>query len=269
TCTAALLDPYVDAGGAGAPGHAHGRDHRGLSFVDPVALAEHVTRLDAAGLQVHFHTIGDRAVREVLDALQAAREANGWTDNRHHLAHIQVIHPDDVPRFRRLGAGANAQPLWAAHEPQMNELTIPVLGPERAAWQYPFADLAHDGAALAFGSDWPVSSPDPLWGMHVALNRTLPAGAAGFDAAAPAFLPAQRLDLPTALRAAIQGAAYLNHLDHETGSITVGRSADLVVLDRDLFETGSGALAEARVLLTLVEGRPVFASPDLHTAGGS
>src|SRR5205814_2359791 len=112
-------------------------------------------------------------------------------DHRHHLAHIQVVHPDDIPRFRRLGAVANAQPLWAMYEGQMTELTIPFIGPERAGWQYPFQSLKRAGAVLAFGSDWSVSSPDPLEEMHVAVNRRASASYAyaehGVDA--EVFLP--------------------------------------------------------------------------------
>ena len=150
-------------------------ENLGISFVDPELLKEAVTQLDALGFQAHFHALGDRAVRESLDAIEAALIANGPSDNRHHLAHIQIVHPDDIPRFRQLGAVANGQPLWAAHEGQMDNLTIPFIGPERASWQYPFASLVRAGAVLAFGSDWSVSSPDPLREMHVAVERRAPA----------------------------------------------------------------------------------------------
>jgi hypothetical protein len=111
-----------------------------------------VTELHALGFQCHFHALGDRAVRDALDAVEAARKVNGPSDTRPHLAHLQVVHPDDVPRFARLGATANIQPLWAAHEAQMDELTIPFLGPERASRQYPFGALLRSGARLAAGT---------------------------------------------------------------------------------------------------------------------
>ncbi len=244
--TAAMLGPYLCSSGGS-----------GISFVEPEALAAYVTELDAHGFQVHFHALGDRAVREALDAVEAARRANGWTDTRPHLAHLQVVDPDDVPRFRTLGATANLQPLWAAHEPQMDELTIPFLGAERAAHQYPFGDLLRAGATLAAGSDWPVSSADPIEGMHVAVNRRLPD--AGEDV--PAFLPGQRIDLGTALAAYTAGGAYVNHLD-DTGTIAPGNLADLVVLDRDPFAGPAGAIAGTRVLQTFVGGERVFAAPD-------
>ena len=117
--------------------------------------------------------------------------ANGARDNRHQIAHIQVVHPDDVPRFGALDATANIQALWACAEPQMTELTIPYLGDERSTWQYPFASIARAGGRLALGSDWPVTSPDPLQIMHVAVTRTEP----GSGPDEPPFLPAERLSL--------------------------------------------------------------------------
>ncbi|HWO71191.1 MAG TPA: amidohydrolase family protein [Actinomycetota bacterium] len=254
--TAGVLEPYLDAEGRPTA-------NRGKSFVDPEALRAHVARLDALGFQVHFHAIGERAVRECLDAVEAARRANGWNDLRHHIAHIQIVHPDDVPRFRALGVVANGQPLWAVNEPQMTELTIPFIGPERARWQYPFGSLVRSGAALAFGSDWSVSSPDPLWGIHVAVNRLPPPGYPYAEGADEPFLPEERIDLPTAIAAYTIGSAYVNHLDRDTGSIEVGKLADLVVVDRDLFAHPPSEIGGARVLLTLVEGERVFEDPSL------
>ncbi|TWG06308.1 hypothetical protein FHX80_114803 [Streptomyces brevispora] len=239
--TAAMTSPYLDGCGCAT-------SNSGLSFVDPDALRGHVTRLDALDFQVHFHALGDRAVREALDAIEAAVEANGRRGNRHHLAHLQVVHPDDIGRFARLGAIANIQPLWAAHEPQMDELTIPFLGPERAAWQYPFGELLRAGATLAAGSDWPVSSADPIQGIHVAVNRREP-GATD----SPVFLPEQRLDPATAVAAYTAGSAHVNGLD-DAGSLLPGNLADLVVLDRDIFTAPPEEIAEARVLRTYVGG---------------
>jgi predicted amidohydrolase YtcJ len=243
--TAAMTVPYRDR--CGEP-----TANSGLSFVDPHALRDHVTALDALDFQVHFHALGDRAVREALDAVQSARSANGFRDTRPHLAHLQVVDPADVPRFRRLGASANLQALWATHEPQMDELTVPFLGGDRAAHQYPFGDLFRAGATLAAGSDWPVSSPDPMAAVHVAVNRRLH-GATG-----PVFLPDQRLHLGTALAAYTAGSAYVNHHD-DTGTLAVGRRADLVVLDRDPFDGGPDDIGATQVSLTYVDGQPVYA----------
>ncbi|HJQ07365.1 MAG TPA: amidohydrolase [Nocardioides sp.] len=245
--TAAMINPYGAGCGCSNPG-----DHRGLSFVDPEALKEHVTALDAHGFQVHFHALGDRAVREALDAIEVARDKNGFTDGRHHLAHLQVVHPEDVARFRTLGASANIQPLWAAHEPQMDELTIPFLGPERSAWQYPFGSLLRSGAVLAAGSDWPVSSADPILGIHVAVNRVQP------DTDGPVFYAEERIDLGSALAAYTSGTAHVNHLD-DTGAIAVGNLADLAVLDRDPFDGPIEDIWDTHVEQTFVGGERVFA----------
>ncbi|MBO0777037.1 MAG: amidohydrolase, partial [Actinobacteria bacterium] len=253
--TAAMLTPYLD-------GHGHQTANRGTSFFAAAELAEAVTCADAAGFQVHFHAIGDRAVRDALDAVAAARAANGPGDRRHHIAHIQVVHPDDVPRFRSLAVAANAQPLWACNEPQMTDLTLPYLGPQRSGWQYPFASLRRSGAQLAFGSDWPVSSPDPLAELHVAVNRTTPPGYAdGGAAGGEPFLPGERLDLPAALAAFTIGSAYVNHLDGETGSIEPGKRADLVVLDRNLFAHPVSEIGHATADLTVVDGAVVHERP--------
>lgn len=249
--TGAVLEPYLDH-------HGEPTTNRGISFVDPEALKGHVARLDRAGFQVHFHAIGDRAVREALDSVGVARDANGASDGRHHIAHLQVVHPDDLPRFRALGVVANVQALWAFHGAQMDELTIPYLGPERSRWQYPFASLRRAGAALCMGSDWSISSANPLLQIEVAVQRV-----AAADRDGQPFLPEERLDLPTALEAFTVGSAYVNHLDRLAGSLEVGKAADLVVLDRDLFAPDAGHIGDARVLLTLVAGEPVHENPGL------
>ena len=202
--TAALLDPYLDS-------HGCATENSGLDFIDPDELPRFVTELDSLGFQVHFHALGDRAVRNALNAVEAARHANKDSAIRHHLAHLQVIHPDDIPRFAALGATANIQPLWATNEAQMTELTIPFLGETRAGWQYPFAALAKTGAHIAGGSDWPVSSPDPLLGVHVAVNRSTP------DNATRPFLPEQAISLQTALAAYTAGSARINGLENTAG----------------------------------------------------
>jgi hypothetical protein len=201
------------------------------------------------------HAIGDRAVREALDAFEAARAAHGDRGRRHHLAHLQVVHPDDVPRFAALGVTANIQALWAAHEPQLDELTIPFLGPRRSARQYVFGELRDAGARLAAGSDWGVTSANPLEAIHVAVNRALP-GATGADA--EPFLPAQRLDLAEALAAYTLGSAYVNHLDSETGRVQPGFLADLAVLAADPFAGPARDIGGNSVEQTYVGGERVF-----------
>jgi predicted amidohydrolase YtcJ len=249
--TASMVDPYLDA-------HGYATDNRDKDFIDPGVLREAVVRLDAIGFQPHFHALGDRAVRQALDAVEAARQANGWSDTRPQLAHIQVIHPSDLPRFRQLGALANAQPYWAVLDDQMTELTLPVLDPVVAARQYPFRSLRRHGATLVMGSDWGVSTPDPFLQMEVAVNRVSPEA----RGAAEPFIPAEALELVDILAAATAGSAYAQHLD-EAGVIAVGRLADLAVLDRDLFDRGAGEIGETRVVGTFIDGVPVFEAPDL------
>jgi hypothetical protein len=149
---------------------------------------------------------------------------------------------------------ANAQPLWAGHEDQMDVLTIPFIG-DRWTWQYPFRSLRAAGAVIAMGSDWSVSSPNPIWEMHLAVERRNPIQFAGYR---PVFLPEERMDLIDALGAFTNGSAYVNHLDTETGTLEVGKLADLAVLDRDLFDRGAGPIMDARVVGTFVSGVPVF-----------
>jgi predicted amidohydrolase YtcJ len=243
--TAAMLSPYLD-------GHGRTTDHSGHSFLEAEELKQVVVALAAEGFQVHVHAIGDRGTREALDAFAAAR-GDQRADLRHHIAHLQVVHPDDVPRFAELGVAANAQALWAYHEPQMDDLTIPFLGEERATWQYPFGGLHRAGARLVMGSDWPVTSPDPLAAIHTAVTRT-----SYGDEGAP-FLPEQAVDLTTAFAAYTSGSAWINGRDRLDGAgvIAPGHAADLVVLDRDPFAGPVDEIGATRVVSTWVGGRAV------------
>lgn len=244
--TGALLEPYCD----GCGGHT---DNHGLSYVDRDELAAAVTELDRLGFQVHMHAIGDRAVRDALDAVQAARTANGASDRRHHIAHVQVVQPDDIERFAALDVVANCQTVWAQPDPQMDELTVPFLGEERAALQYPFESIRRTGARLAMGSDWAVTTADPLAQLEVAITRA--------GRGTGAFLPDQRLPVDAALDAFTAGSAYVNH-DDDAGAIELGRRADLAMLDHDVLAPGyatptSAPLADASVVLTVAAGRVV------------
>jgi len=248
--TGALFEPYCD----GCGGHG---DSRGLTYVEPELLAAALVELDAHGFQVHMHAIGDRAVHNALNAVAAAKAANGPRANRHHIAHIQVVRPDDIARFAELDVVANCQAYWAQHEPQMDDLTIPFLGPERARQQYPFASLLRAGARLAMGSDWAVTTADPLEQIEVAVTRIDPENRDN-----PSFLPDERLTLDQAFDAFTAGSAYVNH-DSQGGRIEVGARADLVLLDTDVFADGFAAagrtpVADARVQLTVAAGQVVY-----------
>ncbi|WP_370615601.1 amidohydrolase [Mumia sp. Pv 4-285] len=240
--TAALSAPYLDRCG-------HATTNAGHSFVDPDALRRYVARLDAEGFQVHVHAIGDRGVREALDAFVGTDPRR-----RHHLAHLQLVHPDDVPRFAELGVAANLQMLWACLDEQMADLTLPFLGPVRSGWQYPFGDLLRADTLLVAGSDWPVSSPDPLEAIHVGVNRWA-YGEPGAGGSEP-FLPDQRLPLEAAFAAYTSGSAWINGRD-DAGVLRPGATADVVVLDRDPFTGPVDEVAAASVTSTWIDGVPV------------
>jgi predicted amidohydrolase YtcJ len=239
--TAVLLEPYHVAG-----------DVRGIPMVEPELLKQAVTRLDAAGFQVHFHAIGDGAVRQVLDAIAAARAHNGDLGHRDHIAHLELIDPADVPRFRELDVAANYQPLWAFADEYITNLTLPFLGPERSARLYAIGTVYRSGALVAFGSDWSVSSANPLEELEVAVTRMNPEGGD-----TQPFLPQERIALPEALAAFTINAAWVNRLEKETGSIEPGKRADLVVLDHNLFAIPASEIAHTKALVTLFGGRVV------------
>ena len=250
-CTAAMLDPYLRPCSCGGPAHEQGEEERGLLYLSPEVLDTVSAELAAAGFDLHLHVIGDRAVRTGLDAVAAARAARPAADARHHMAHLQIIHPDDVARFAALDVTVNAQALWACNDDQMRELTVPLIGAERAAWQYPFAGLQAAGARLAMGSDWPVSSPDPWQAIHVAVNRSHP----DYPGADP-LLPEQALTLTASLAAYTSGSAWLNR--SPAGSLEPGAAADLTVHSANPFDLPATELHTLAAQMVLVGGQPVY-----------
>jgi predicted amidohydrolase YtcJ len=239
--TAAMLEPYLLEG-----------DVRGVPLHGSEYLKEIVTALDARGFQVHFHAIGDAAIRQSLDAVEAARAANGPSDHRHHISHLELIDPEDIPRFGEMEVIADFQPLWAYADDYIEDLTIPFIGAERARWLYPINSVLKSGGLLAFGSDWSVTTANPYYQIEVAVTRMDPD-----DAGDSVFIPAERIPLAEAIAAFTINAAFANHLEDATGSIETGKLADLVVLDQNLFEIPPQAISETRAVLTLFAGRPV------------
>ena len=232
---------------------------RGDSHYGAEDLRDLCVALDDARFAVHAHAIGDRASREVLDALTAARRINGPRDGRHQISHLQVVDPADLPRFRALGVVANCQPYWAVHGGAVDELARPLLGDERADRMYPFGSLARLGATLALGSDWSVDTPHPMLVLEVATRRTPPARQIRCRSGRPPSACRRR----SAMRAYTRGSAYANGLDDVTGTIEVGRPADLVLLDRDPVTTTGVSFRDTQVLLTMVDGTVVWADPTL------
>ncbi len=243
TLTGAVSLPYLD--GADEP-------NRGLTFFDPDELAPVVTALDRAGFDIHVHSIGDRASDEVLGMFELALTGGPARDRRHQLAHLQVLDPDLIARIARLGLIANVQPYWAQADAQMTELTLPFLDPSLHTHQYAFRSLERAGVPLAFGSDWPVTTPNPFDWIHVAVNRAYPG-----DSSEP-FLPHEALSRESALRAATAGSAFAARQDGDRGAIASGRFGDLVVLETDLDDLGDGELNTVRTAATLVRGEVVF-----------
>jgi predicted amidohydrolase YtcJ len=240
--TASMLHSYRDRDG-------NPTGNRGLDFIEAGALPEIVAAIDAAGLQCHFHSLGDRAVRQALDAVEHARRVNGKQDTRPHLAHVQLIDPDDIRRFAPLDATANIQALWASFGSIMTELTIPYLPPDRVGLQYPFRSLVDSGARLAMGSDWSVSTPDVLQQIGVATTRTRPAK--GIE---EPFFPEQRITAEVALTAFTKGSARVNFLDHDSGVIERGMRGDLAVISGDPRREDP---FELTVTMTVLEGAVV------------
>jgi predicted amidohydrolase YtcJ len=252
TFTAAMSSPYLDASG-------HPAGHQGRLFIEPGELAEAARRLGAEGFQLHFHAIGDLAVSTALDVL-GALPAEQRRAARHHLAHLQFITPRDIGRFAELDAVANFQPLWACAEVQMEELTLPFVGPERALWQYQIGSLLRGGTRIAFGSDWPVSSADPLQEIHVAVNRVLSErlGRPGQPECENPFLPEQAITVDAAIDAFTSGVAWVNHAEDVAGRLLPGMRADVAVLDQDLFAIPPREIGDTSVVMTIAGGTVVY-----------
>ena len=251
TFTAAMGTPYLD-------GHGHETEHSGSLFIEPDELAEAAAKLADLGFQMHFHAIGDRAVSAALDALAGlprAQRASG----RHHIAHLQFVSPADLDRFAKLGITGNFQPLWACMDDQNDRLTQPFVGLERASWQYRIGSLLRLGTRLAFGSDWPVSSADPLQQLHVAVNRVLSArlGALGTTETTVPLLSGEAVGVQDAIDAFTQGVAYVNHEEDVAGTLEAGKVADFAVLDHDLYTIPPGEIGDTSVGLTIAGGRVV------------
>lgn len=256
--TAAMLEAYCSCERLTGGSSNAGPDGRGLAYLDHEVLLAVGTALDAAGFDLHFHAIGDRAVRWALDTVEAVHAANPDTTARHHIAHIQIVHPDDVPRFASTGAAANLQALWACNDAQMQDQTVPLIGQERAGWQYPFHSIQAAGARLCMGSDWPVSTPDPWQALHVAVNRTYPPTLDAAVGKNPPLEPGEALELTTALAAYTAGSAWQLHLE-DRGRIEPGMVADLAVADRNPLAPDVDPLeiCQTRTVLTLSNGEVV------------
>jgi predicted amidohydrolase YtcJ len=248
TQTAAMLSPYLDADGKPT-------EKSGTLYFDPQHFANLVRKLDAAGLAVHIHAIGDRAVRASLDALAAARAANGERDNRHQIAHLQLVDPTDFPRFKELGVIADFQLEWGKREPATEGPLEAYLGPERYRYLYPAGSLHKAGAMIIGGSDWDISSYNPFLAFQIGVTRT------GGPGQTPLNI-GEGIPLTTAIDAYTINAAYAMKQDRTTGSLEAGKRADLVILDRDVFSIDPETIQDTKVLVTYLDGRVVHSAEE-------
>jgi predicted amidohydrolase YtcJ len=241
--TAAMLEPYTN------------RPTKGLPNFTPEDLTRIVTLLDRRGWQIWTHAIGDGAIRMTLDAYEAAARANPAPaqGRRHRIEHIESIDPADVPRFASLGVIASMQPFHANPDPSMGSVWSQNIGAERASHGWLWHDILKEGGRLTFGSDWPVVTLDPRVGLQVAVNRLSPAGEP-----AGGWLPAQKLPLTTAIDGYTSAAAYASFDEQRKGTIAKGMLADLVVLSTDIFETPPERLLDAKVDVTIFDGKVVY-----------
>lgn len=244
--TAVMIEDYSDEAGGNFPlmfGHEQ--------------VKELFTAFDAARFQIHVHVIGDGAARAALDGLEAARRANGAWPSLHQLAHVQAIDPADIPRFRELGVVANVQPLWARSEPSVTDVATPMMGPERTKYMYAFRSLIDAGAPYALSSDWGVSTLNPFKIMETAITRQPPKKHTNVEP----FLPEQRLTREEAVKGYTTHAAEAAWRARDTGSLSVGKYADVIVLDRDIFTCDVHDIGDTEVLLTLLGGKEVHRAP--------
>jgi predicted amidohydrolase YtcJ len=242
THTALMLEPYSDK-----------PDSRGFLMVPRKDMMAAVPRLDAEGFQVHIHAIGDATVRYALDAFEAARKANGVRDSRHLTAHTQMVNPADIARFGELDVIGGFSPYWAYADSYVLEINPPQLGEKRMQQMYPMRSILDTKGRIAFGSDWYVSTADPLLGIETAVTHIEPE-----YPPTKVFIPEQRITLDEAIAGYTIGAAYANFLDADTGSLEVGKFADLIVLSENLFEIPADKISDAKVVATVLEGELIY-----------
>lgn len=243
--TGVLLEPRCDTGG-----------NAQLMF-SQTQINEYFAAFDRERFQLHVHSIADGAVRAAVDGIDYAQKQNGTWDARHQLAHLQVVDPADIPRFRELGILANYQTLWAQPNPEADALVDAMLGEARVQWTYPIGEFIRQGVTCMISSDWGVTTFEPFQIMQCAVTRQNPTtGEAG-----PAHTPQHRISIEDAVKGYTLHAAYAAWRDDCTGSLSAGKYADLILLDRNLFSISPYEIGQTQVLLTLLEGREVHRHP--------
>ncbi|PWY48109.1 amidohydrolase [Pseudomonas sp. RW409] len=237
--SAAMIDPYSNS------------RKQGELLIDPEHFGELVSAIDQRGWRVHIHAIGDRAVRESLNGIAQARQ-DRQSGIAHSITHLQMVNPKEFTRFKPLGVIASMQLLWASADDYTLDMIKPYVSALAFRYQYPAHSLLKQGATLAGASDWPVSSPTPWNAIAQAITRTGPLGVLNAD---------ERLDRETMFYAYTLNAARAIGLEQRIGSLSAGKQADFIVLDRDVFRVDEKALHETQVLQTWFAGREVYSRP--------
>ncbi len=239
--TALMIDPYEGSA-----------DNRGISTCDKEEMFENVRKASAAGLSSTIHAIGDKANHDVLDVYAMVRQEEGNTRLRHRIEHVQLLHPDDFKRLAQLNVIASMQPIHATSD----MLIADRYWGARSSGAYAWRTQLNAGAVLAFGSDSPVESFNPFLGIHAAVTRRRTDGSPAPDG----WYPEQRLSVTEAVYGFTLGAAYASYEETRKGSLTPGKLADLIVLDRDIFSIDAMEIADTQVLATMIDGKLVAGS---------
>ena len=237
--SAAMLEPFSNA-----------PDNRGILRYDPEHLKKMVIERDAAGFQINIHAIGDRANRVTLDAFEAAKKINDRRDTRHRIEHAQFVAPADIPRFKQLGVIASMQPCHLLSDIRWAAI---ILGPDRLGEAYAWNTLLKGGAALAFGTDYPVEPLNPMRNLYASVTREAENGGP-----AGGWVPENKIGIAEALRAYTWGSAYGQFEEDRKGTLSPGKFADLVVLSQDVTRVAPKEILRTEVLLTMVGGRIVY-----------
>ena len=248
--TAAMLEPYSDV--------PSGSDMTNSGFAIPLAkYRELVTKFDKAGFQIYTHSIGDRSVRETLNAYENAQQINGTTNRRHRIEHIETSSPDDLPRFAKLDVLASMEPIHA--DPESVEVWSKAVGEKRLQYAFVWASMLKNKARLVFSSDWPAcSTPIPIRGLHNAVNRRT------IDGTPPnGWVPEQRISIKDALIAYTQGGAYSSFDENTKGKIIPGHLADIIVFSQNLFEITPMDIYKTKILMTIFDGKIIYEDKDL------
>ncbi|MFC2063532.1 amidohydrolase [Chloroflexota bacterium] len=241
--TAYLSEPYK-----------HKPDFCGKPIWKPAILNETCSKLDKEKIQIHVHVIGDEAAHITLNALEHAEKVNGKRDSRHMITHLQLVKPEDIQRFKQLDLVGLPQPFWFKIDDYFTELALPYLGKERAGLQYPMKSFFDAGVVMASASDFPVTIPfDPVIAIQTGITRR-----SVLDAQGEVLWPEERVSLEEMIQSCTYNGAYANFLEKESGSIEVGKQADIIVLNQNLFEIPTEEIAKTKVLMTFVDGKEVF-----------